>query len=280
MNTTAASGVTALRVAEAPTSGLTKRVLSALVLAPIALAFVWAGGWAFAALLAIAGVLMAAEWEALTGGRVRDANGLVQIAGAIVAIGATAEWGVEAGLAAVGIGVVAQLVLGRNRGPWPALGAAYIGLPMIALIELREGSEDGLIAVLWLFAVVWAMDIFAYVAGKSIGGPKLAPTISPGKTWAGLIGGAFGSTVAGAVIAPYVGWSALGLALASGALGAFSQVGDLFESAVKRRFGVKDSGNLIPGHGGILDRVDGLVFAAVAVGIASIVFGPLFGAPR
>jgi phosphatidate cytidylyltransferase len=280
MNTTAASGVTALRVAEAPTSGLTKRVLSALVLAPIALAFVWAGGWAFAALLAIAGVLMAAEWEALTGGRVRDANGLIQIAGAIVAIGATAELGVEAGLAAVGIGVVAQLVLGRNRGPWPALGAAYIGLPMIALIELREGSEDGLIAVLWLFAVVWAMDVFAYVAGKSIGGPKLAPTISPGKTWAGLIGGAFGSTVAGAVIAPYVGWSALGLALASGALGAFSQVGDLFESAVKRRFGVKDSGNLIPGHGGILDRVDGLVFAAVAVGIASIVFGPLFGAPR
>ena len=279
MNFIAASGGTAPRVTDAPTSSLAKRVVSALVLAPLALVFVWAGGWAFASLLAIVGVLMAAEWEALTGGRVRDANGAVQIGCALCAVGATAALGGEAGLAAVGLGIVAQLVIGRQRGSWPAIGAAYVGLPLIALVELRESSEDGLLAVLWLLVVVWAMDIFAYVAGKSIGGPKLAPAISPNKTWAGLLGGAFGSMLAGAAFAPYVGREVLGLAIVSGLLGAFSQVGDLFESAVKRRFGVKDSGTLIPGHGGILDRVDGLVFAAVAVGLTSVVLGPPFGSP-
>lgn len=277
MSSIAANGVTARRVAENPGSGLAQRVVSAVVLAPIALVFVWVGGTAFAALVAVAGVLMAAEWERLTGGTGRDGVGLAQLFGVLASVGLTAFVGPGAGIAAVAVGVGVALVLGRARGYWPALGAGYIGLPLVSLVALRDLPEDGLAAVAWLLIVVWSMDIFAYVAGRAIGGPKLAPSISPKKTWAGLIGGAVASTVAGALAAPEIGADPWSLAMVSGALGAFSQLGDLFESQVKRRFGVKDSGNLIPGHGGILDRVDGLVFAAMALGVMTILFGSPFG---
>lgn len=278
MNFIVAKDVTAPRVTDAPAPGsLRLRVISALILAPIVLAFVWAGGAAFAALLAITGVLMATEWERLTGGTGRDAAGIVQIASALSAIGVGLVFEPEAGLYVVAAGAVGSFVVARSRGAWAALGTAYVGLPLVSLLALRDWQEDGFLAVLWLMAVVWSMDIFAYVAGRSIGGPKLAPSISPKKTWAGLIGGALASTMAGWVFAPIVGAAILPFALLSGALGVFSQMGDLFESFVKRRFGVKDSGNLIPGHGGMLDRVDGLVFAAVASGVLLALTGSPFG---
>jgi len=278
MSSIAASGVTAPRVTDAPApSNLAQRVISALVLAPIALAFVWAGGLALAVLLAIVGVLMVVEWERLTGGSIRDKVGYAQIVGVLTVMATCALISIDIGAVVLLVWILAVAFLGRERGLWPALGSAYVGLPLIALHATRDYPGDGLLAVLWLLAVVWSMDIFAYVFGRLIGGPKLAPSISPKKTWAGLIGGMSASAVAGFLLAPSVGAEPTAFSILSGALGGFSQVGDMFESHVKRRFGVKDSGNLIPGHGGILDRVDGLVFAAMAAGALLLVFGTPFG---
>ena len=139
--------------------------------------------------------------------------------------------------------------------------------PAIALIFVREQAERGLLLTLWTLAIVWATDIGAYFAGRAIGGPKLAPRLSPNKTWAGLIGGMIAAAVVGALIAwqgdlPAFCW------ITGGGLAVAAQMGDLFESWLKRRSGVKDSGKLLPGHGGVLDRLDGVVPVAVVVGTA------------
>ncbi|MHA1599153.1 MAG: phosphatidate cytidylyltransferase [Alphaproteobacteria bacterium] len=154
-----------------------------------------------------------------------------------------------------------------SRLPWLAFGAIYIVFPSLALLWLR-GAGGGRETVVWLLVLVWAADIGAYAAGRTIGGPKLAPAISPNKTWAGLFGCIAASALAGAAVANYFGTSGLfGVALISGFIGMLSQAGDLLESWVKRHFGVKDSSNLIPGHGGLLDRVDGLLAAALAAAL-------------
>jgi phosphatidate cytidylyltransferase len=155
------------------------------------------------------------------------------------------------------------------------LGIVYLGLPAVAMVWLRSLPGVGLAATASLLTVIWATDIFAYLVGRSVGGPKLAPRISPGKTWSGLGGGVFGAvlvTLAALVVFARQG-SFLGALLFAGLLAVVAQMGDLFESAVKRRAGVKDSSSLIPGHGGMLDRVDGLLFAAPAVALAFLVFG-------
>jgi phosphatidate cytidylyltransferase len=141
-------------------------------------------------------------------------------------------------------------------------GVIYVGLPALALVWLRNHVPGGAEHVLWLFLVVWATDIFAYFAGRSIGGAKLAPSISPGKTWAGLYGGMAGAGLTGGVVALAFGAGFWPASVLAALLAVVAQIGDLFESALKRRAGVKDSGHLIPGHGGLLDRIDGLVFAA------------------
>jgi len=150
-------------------------------------------------------------------------------------------------------------------------GAAYVSLALVSLTLLRATDENGL-TVIWLFFAVWAMDVGGYFAGKGIGGPKLAPTLSPKKTWAGLIGGMILAAIVSIIISIVFG---LGLpvwmALAGALVAVVAQLGDLYESAIKRALNAKDSGNLIPGHGGILDRVDGLVFAAPAVALAMAV---------
>jgi phosphatidate cytidylyltransferase len=160
---------------------------------------------------------------------------------------------------------------------WLAGGILYGGLPGIAAVALRGPAPIGeaslgLAAIAFVFGVVWATDTAAYFAGRTFGGPKLAPRFSPKKTWSGAIGGISAAILAGLLVGRWVpGSSATALGLVAAALSALSQVGDIGESAMKRHFGVKDSGRLIPGHGGIMDRVDGLVVAltcAAAVGLA------------
>ncbi|MBM3621288.1 MAG: phosphatidate cytidylyltransferase [Alphaproteobacteria bacterium] len=160
-----------------------------------------------------------------------------------------------------------RLLVGGWRRPGLLLaGAAYIAIVALSLLSLRHQPETGLQAVLWLLATVWATDIFAYVAGRTLGGAKLAPRLSPKKTWSGALGGLAAAIIVGACTAWFVtGGSVIGIAMAGGLLSVVSQVGDLAESAVKRHVGVKDSGRLIPGHGGLLDRIDALMAAAVAM---------------
>lgn len=156
--------------------------------------------------------------------------------------------------------------LTRARGmTWLALGIAYILSAAAALVWLR--TLDAGMIVLWVFIVTWSTDIFAYFAGRSIGGPKLAPSISPGKTWSGLAGGVAGAALGGALVV-HLGGLAAGLIPLAPFMALAAQAGDLFESALKRRAGVKDSGRLLPGHGGALDRLDGLLPVALLTGLA------------
>jgi phosphatidate cytidylyltransferase len=168
---------------------------------------------------------------------------------------------------------LALAVIGRRGGRpmvWPLVGLFWLGLPCLAILWLRMGDhmgnymgDHGLLAVACLFISVWSCDTGAYFAGRSIGGPRLAPRISPKKTWSGLLGGMVAAAIASALLALVVGQgSAVSFAVLGASLALISQLGDLAESSVKRRFDVKDSGSIIPGHGGILDRVDGVLFAA------------------
>lgn len=250
---------------------LGRRTASALILAAATLAAVAVGGWLFVLLILAAIGVMAVEWSRLTvapAGSARTAAALavaVVAAAASVALAAgsaTLAWGIMllGTLLAAGLGAFLPAV----RPGHLALGALYLGLPALAVIWLRNAAAGGLAHVVWLLLVVWTTDIGAYFAGRSIGGPKLAPRISPGKTWAGLAGGMAAAGLVGGLMTALVGagfWFAAGL---GALLAAVAQAGDLFESRLKRHAGVKDSGRLIPGHGGLLDRIDGLVFAAPA----------------
>ncbi len=260
-------------------SDLKVRVLSAIVLAPVALGATWVGGWLFAVLLAAAALIMAQELTrllyALSGaGSVgtREAVGLGLTA--LVAI-ALATAGLPAGALAAGGAALGFALAGRSwsgRSLLPALVAyPYLVLPLVALIWLRNDPAWGLAAVLWVLATVWAIDICAYFAGRLIGGPKLAPRISPKKTWAGLLGGMAGAAAVGVVTSLWIGiGSPALLALVGIGMAVVEQAGDFLESALKRRAGVKDSGSLIPGHGGILDRVDGLVTVAAGAALLAL----------
>jgi len=253
------------------------RIISALVLAPVVLGAVWLGGVYFSALLALAGVLMAREIFPLLD-REAPLSDIVPLA--IVAVLAV----LIAGGGSVTAGVmllIAGLLFGLGQRLWggralrPALVAyPYVILPLMALVWLRLDAELGRWAVFWLLFLVWATDVGAYFAGRGIGGPKLSPRFSPNKTWAGLGGGVVAAALVGLVTSLLLGvGSPLLLALLSGLLAVVAQAGDIAESALKRGAGVKDSGTLIPGHGGILDRVDGLVAAAVAAALLALLHG-------
>jgi phosphatidate cytidylyltransferase len=184
------------------------------------------------------------------------------------------------GLAAAGLAASDGLAR-AGRGRWQGLGVLYVGLPCIAIIWVRAQHEAGLATLLWLLALVSAVDTGAFAAGRLIGGPRLAPRISPKKTWAGLGGGVISAMLIGWIAAFWLGqprW--LPLILVSGVLAVVEQAGDLAESAFKRRFGVKDSSQLIPGHGGVLDRVDGLLAVSLAVGVAEYSFGGILAWTR
>ena len=247
-------------------SDLGLRSLSAAVLIPAVIADVWVGGAWFSLLVALLGVLVAFEWTTI----VHRQDALQFALHALAALCAVLL-PPTAGLAAIGVVWIVSAALAMVKdgaGFWRFLGVPYASVPGIALVLLRNDAEMGALAILWVMATVWAADTLAYFAGRIIGGPKLAPVLSPKKTWAGLGGAIAGSAAASVIFASLAGLRGIvALALLAGALAVVEQGGDLFKSAMKRHFGVKDSGHIIPGHGGIIDRVDGLMAVAVAAAI-------------
>jgi phosphatidate cytidylyltransferase len=217
------------------------RVASALVMAPLAVAAAYVDGAWFIAfwLFAAAGILW--EWLALVAG--------------------------------------AQSLAGAARAGWIALGAVYAGAMLAAPLVIRADAALGFVAMVFLFAVVWATDVAAYFAGRLVGGPKLWPAISPKKTWSGAIAGAVAAVAAGLSVAAVAGTGHHGaIAAVSFALSVVAQLGDLFESALKRRFGAKDASHAIPGHGGLMDRLDGFLTASVAAAVVGVARGGVDGA--
>lgn len=265
-----------MAVADVATSrlggGLTARVVVGAALIVVACGAVYAGGLAFTALVAAAVLLMFAEWSVMHGvARGFRLAGLVVLAGVVglAANGPATQAVVVLAAAAGALGLFARSY-DRQRAFWLAAGLLYCGLPGIALLWLR-GQPDGVGLTAWVLVVVWATDIAAFFAGRTIGGPKLAPEISPNKTVAGLVGGVVAAALVGWVAAALLPSRleplALAMAVAATALAIIAQGGDLFESWLKRRAGVKDSGTLLPGHGGVLDRLDGLVPVAIVAAL-------------
>ena len=250
-----------------------RRVWSALALVPIGLVAAYLGGWLFLLVCAIAAGIMLWEWTSLV---VRSADPRILVPGMAALAAAAAFAGEREAGAAVGMIVIGVALVGGVMTAWPrrypasdpalwaAGGVVYAGVALLGPALLRADPEYGFAALLFLFATVWATDICAYLVGRAAGGPLLWPRVSPKKTWAGAVGGLVGGVAAGTVVAyASVGTNPVvagGLALVLSIAG---QGGDLFESAIKRRFGVKDAGNLIPGHGGVMDRLDGFLVAAL-----------------
>jgi phosphatidate cytidylyltransferase len=267
---------TAPQLARDSAGALRLRILSALVLAPAALAAAWLGGTFLLILTAAAGGLMGWEWARLCGhGRV-DARGIAIIAAIIAGTIAVAVDAPRLALIILSGGALLAGALGRRTGALATavIGVVWIGLPCMALIWLAKDAAAGRTTVFLILAVVWATDIGAYVTGRTIGGPRLAPRISPSKTWSGLLGGVLCATIAGTGTAIAFGTPIRpSLPLICGLLAVIAQLGDLAESFAKRRFGVKDSSGLIPGHGGLLDRLDGLLTVIPAVAFLDLVGG-------
>ena len=242
------------------------RVIAALVLAPLTIAIAYVGGWLWALLVTLVSIGLFAEWLMVVGAGSAALTGagtvVIAMMGAAVAFGAL-KTSVITGL----IGGAIVTLIARGKFLWAATGFAYAAAALLAAILARKDLVNGFSALMFVLLVVWATDIGGYFAGRSVGGPKLWPRVSPKKTWAGALGG----FVASLLVA--VGFAACGfgklapLLLVSAVLSVVSALGDLFESAVKRRFGVKDSSHLIPGHGGLMDRLDGFVAAILAAWI-------------
>lgn len=274
-SSTDGSVASAPRPAPAKSGDLKTRVLSALVMAPVVLAAVWAGGWFFRALIAVGAVAAAVEWVNLVPSARKAPALALSVAGVLLAFAVQIAIGpLEAVIVAAVFAVAVALVGGGADRGLLGIGVLYVAAGVLGLVWLRDLSVGGLSLFLFTMLSVWATDVGAYAAGRTIGGPKLAPRISPKKTWAGLIGGMVSSALVGWGIAAAFGAQRPILAFAvGGLLAVVAQAGDLFESAVKRRFNVKDSGHLIPGHGGILDRIDGLLVAAPVLALFHATLG-------
>jgi phosphatidate cytidylyltransferase len=259
---------------------LLTRVAAALVLAPIAIAVAYAGSWWWIVPGTLLAIGLFVEWLTVVGSareRRVTAAGVVALTVAGLCLGFAR---VELALVALGLGAAATALLSSRQRGWTSGGFLYAGAAQMASVVVRLDSATGFVALVFVMLIVWVTDIGGYFAGRGIGGAKLWPRVSPNKTWAGAIGG-FGASL---VIA--LGFAALDLGQAwpllmlAAVLSVVAQLGDLFESAVKRRFGVKDSSHIIPGHGGLMDRLDGFVAAIVLASIFGLLRGGVDGVGR
>jgi len=267
-------------VAAQDSRNLWQRVAAALVLAPVAIAAAWAGGWWWALLVTCATIGLYLEWLTVT----CPERGIgVTVAGSValaLAMPFLAVGRVEGALVVLALGIIAVAVRAPQPRIWPVGGYLYAAAAQLASVTVRIDEVAGLSALILVLLVVWGTDIGGYFAGRGIGGPKLWPRVSPKKTWAGAIGGFVASLVIAAGFAAFGYGKALPLLVLAAALSIAAQFGDLFESAVKRHFGVKDSSHIIPGHGGLMDRLDGFVAAIVLAAIFGSLRGGVDGVGR
>lgn len=243
-------------------SKIGQRLLTALVLIPIGLWVVWSGGWALAVACAVFAAAMAWEWGGMSG-HPRAVWLCAAAAAFCLVLPLQTGWlQAFAGMAGLAFAFAATPG-GVNLKVRTALGLIYVTAMAAALWLLREGPWDGLAAALYFMSFVWASDAAAYFTGRGLGGPRLLPHESPNKTWSGALGAVFVTCACGYAAADLEQVASLNWVIAAVLVSVTAQAGDLLESGLKRRFKVKDSSGLLPGHGGVLDRVDGL--GAVAV---------------
>ncbi|QDZ07514.1 phosphatidate cytidylyltransferase [Sphingomonas panacisoli] len=254
---------------------LVVRLVTALGLIAVALLAIVFGGLLFWLLAVALGMVMMAEWADLVAAA--PGHKRLGLYALVVPLAIMAPIGAGPGFIAVGlIGAAFFFVGATTRRAWLAWGVVYVAVPILSLLLIRQQKDIGLVYTLWTLALVWACDIGAYFAGRLIGGPKLAPAVSPNKTWAGLIGGMVAASLFALAMHHFygLGWTAV---VATPFLAMLAQCGDLFESWLKRRAGAKDSGTLFPGHGGVLDRLDGVVPVAPAAALLVVVLPKLIG---
>jgi phosphatidate cytidylyltransferase len=247
------------------------RLASGLAMAAVVALFVFSGPLPFALLVVVVALLVSWEWGRLVHGPDASLLVAVQIGTAAVA-GLLAAFGlVGLGLLALPIGAILATLLSLGRNSFfSAAGVFYAGFPAIAAIWLRYDASLGLQAMVFLILIVVTADTAAFLCGRLLGGPLLSPAISPKKTWAGLVGALLASAIVGGLYTLAVpDGSVVRLAATGAVLALVAQAGDLAESALKRRFGAKDAGSILPGHGGVMDRVDGLLAAISAAGLAA-----------
>jgi phosphatidate cytidylyltransferase len=251
------------------------RVCSALVLVPLALATAYLGDWPFAVFWGVAAMGVLWEWTSLVAGTDRRFVLMTGAASLALAFALVVSGLPLAAVIVLAIGTLAAASLApAERRLWIAGGIPYAGTLGVAPIVLRSDGEDGFLAVIFLFAVVWTTDIAAYFIGRAAGGPKLVPQVSPNKTWSGAIGGTLAAVVVALVLAKMAALAGLfAIAMLAIVLSVSAQAGDVFESFLKRRFGAKDSSHLIPGHGGLMDRLDGFVTASVVAALIGLARG-------
>jgi phosphatidate cytidylyltransferase len=256
-------------------SELALRVCSALVLVPLALATTYLGDWPFAVFWGVAAMGVLWEWTSLVAGTDRRFVLMTGAASLALALALVVSGLPLAAVIVLAIGTLAAASLApAERRLWIAGGIPYAGALGLAPIVLRSDAEDGFLAVIFLFAVVWTTDIAAYFIGRAAGGPKLVPQMSPNKTWSGATGGTLAAVVVALALAKTAALAGLfAIAMLAIVLSVSAQAGDMFESFLKRRFGAKDSSHLIPGHGGLMDRLDGFVTASVVAALIGLARG-------
>ena len=268
--------------AATPANNLVLRVASAAVMAPLALFTAYLGDWPFALFWGLAAIAVLWEWTTLVAGPSHRL--MLSACGSAIAVAALVAWHGRpiAAILLVGLGALAALIFApRERRLWITAGIGYAGSMLLAPMLLRADDVDGFLAMVLLFAIVWTTDVLGYFAGRTFGGPKLMPAVSPKKTWSGAIAGTLGAMIVAVLVASQFGpFNKAAIASVALLLSVVAQLGDLLESWVKRQFGAKDASHLIPGHGGVMDRLDGFWAAALVGCLVGLLRGGFDGAAR